>query len=221
MTDAIMQRRDFLKVTTAAGGGLMIGSWFNVLAPTGASAAELAADYTANAWVTIMPSGAVTLIAQNPEIGQGIKTMLPMLIAEELDVDWSAVTVAQGDLDTDNFQGQFAGGSRATPVHYEPMRRAGAAARAVMVAAAASHLGVPESELRTESGRVIHDGSGNSVGYGELVEIAATLPTPSMESVTLKDPSDFRIIGTDVHNVDNDAIVTDPRCSESTSRFRA
>jgi len=208
MTTTQMQRRDFLKVTTAAGGGLMIGTWFNVLAPEGALAAEVVADLTANAWVRIAPSGAVTLMAQNPEIGQGVKTMLPMLIAEELDVDWSQVTVEQAGLDTDKYQSQSAGGSRATPTHYEPMRRAGAAARAVLVAAAASTWGVPESELETESGMVHHRSSGRSIGYGELTTAAAGLPAPAIESVKLKDPSEFRIIGTPVHNVDNQRIVT-------------
>lgn len=208
MTTGQMERRDFLKVSAAAGGGLMIGAWFDVLAPAGAAAAETAANFSANAWVKIMPSGAVTLIAQNPEIGQGVKTMLPMLIAEELDVDWSQVTVEQGDLDTSHFESQFAGGSRATPTHYIPMRVAGAAARSVMVAAAAQQWGVPESELTTASGRVHHASSGRSVGYGELLDVAATLPAPDWENVPLKDPADFKIIGTSIPGVDNDAIVT-------------
>lgn len=203
-----MERRQFLKIGAAAGGGLFIGSYFTFLAPDEAAAAEASADFAPNAFITIAASGAVTLVAQNPEIGQGIKTMLPMLIAEELDVDWADVTVVQGDLDTENFSGQFAGGSNATPQHYMPMRRAGAVGRAVLVSAAASQWGVPASELETESGRVHHRSSGRSVGYGELTELAATMTAPDPESVPLKDPSEFKIIGTPVPDVDNDAIVT-------------
>ena len=203
-----LERRDFLKVTAAAGGGLLIGSYLDIFMPAGLSAAEAVADFAPNAWVRIMPSGAVTIISQNPEIGQGIKTALPMLIAEELDVDWSSVTVEQGDLDTDNFEGQFAGGSNATPMHYESMRRVGAAARAVLVSAAAATWGVPASELETESGTVHHRGSGRSVSYADLLDTAATLPAPDMETVQLKDPADFKIIGQPIPDVDNDAIVT-------------
>lgn len=203
-----MERRQFLKIGAAAGGGLFIGSYFTVLTTDEAAASEAAADFAPNAFITIAASGAVTLVAQNPEIGQGIKTMLPMLIAEELDVDWADVTVVQGDLDTDNFSGQFAGGSNATPQHYMPMRRAGAVGRAVLVSAAASQWGVAASELETESGRVHHRSSGRSVGYGELTDLAATMTAPDPESVPLKDPSEFRIIGTPVPDVDNDAIVT-------------
>ena len=201
-------RREFLKVSALAGGGLMVGSWFEFLAPGAAAAQGTGATFLPNAFIRITPTGAVTLVAQNPEIGQGIKTMLPMLIAEELDVDWADVTVEQGDLDTENFSGQFAGGSNATPTHFMPMRRAGAAARAVLVTAAAQMWGVPESELETEAGVVLHPASGRSVSYGDLTEAAAAIPAPDPESVPLKDPSEFRIIGTDVPDVDNDAIVT-------------
>jgi isoquinoline 1-oxidoreductase beta subunit len=131
-----VDRREFLKVSALAGGGLLVGSWFEFLGPNAAAAQGAGATFVPNAFIRITPTGAVTLIGQNPEIGQGIKTMLPMLIAEELDVDWADVTVEQGDLDTENFSGQFAGGSNATPTHWMPMRRAGAAARAVLVTAA-------------------------------------------------------------------------------------
>ncbi len=209
-----MERRQFLRVTAAAGGGLLIASYVNLDGVAGASgfrglaAAEPAADFIPNAFIRISPEGAVTLIAQNPEIGQGVKTMLPMLIAEELDVDWGDVTVEQGDLDTDNFSGQFAGGSSATPMHWLPMRRAGAVGRALLVSAAAATWSVPESELETESGEVFHRGSGRRIGYGALTERASTLPVPDPEQVPLKDPADFRIIGQPVPDVDNDAIVT-------------
>ncbi len=203
-----MQRRQFLKIGAAAGGGLFIGSYLNVLAPEGLAAAEAVTTFAPNAFITISPAGAVTLVAQNPEIGQGIKTMLPMLIAEELDVDWADVTVVQGDLDTENFTRQTAGGSTATPTHYMPMRRVGAAGRAVLVSAAATTWGVPESELETASGVVYHRSSSRSLSYGELTATAATMTAPDLDSVPLKDPADFKIIGTPVADVDNDKIVT-------------
>ncbi len=207
MTRAGLGRREFLKVSALAGGGLAVGSWFEFLTPSEA-AGDVRRSFVANAHVTIAPDGTVTLVAQNPEIGQGVKTMLPMLIAEELDVAWTDVTVVQGGLDAENFSGQFAGGSNATPTHWLPMRRIGAATRAVLVTAAAGMLAVPEGELETEAGVVHHRASGRSVPYGDLTDAAAALPAPDLESVPLKDPANFRIIGTDVPDVDNEAIVT-------------
>lgn len=208
MSTSAVGRREFIKVSALAGGGLMVGSWFEFLRPAAAAAEGTGAAFVPNAFIRISPAGAVTLVNQNPEIGQGIKTMLPMLIAEELDVDWADVTVEQGSLDTDNFRRQSAGGSTATPTHYMPMRRVGAAARAVLVSAAAQTWGVAESELETEAGAVVHPASGRRLGYGELTTAAASIPAPDLESVPLKDPAQFRIIGTDVPDVDNDAIVT-------------
>ena len=122
-----MKRRQFLQVSAVAGGGLLLSSYFDVFGAGDAAAAS--ADFMPNGHIRITPDGTITLVAQNPEIGQGIKTMLPMLIAEELDVAWADVHVVQGDLDTDKFSGQFAGGSTATPTHWYPMRRAGAAVK--------------------------------------------------------------------------------------------
>lgn len=207
MSPMTVGRREFLRVSALAGGGLAVGSWFEFLSPDPA-AGEARRAFVANAHVTIAPDGRVTLVAQNPEIGQGIKTMLPMLIAEELDVEWSDVTVVQGGLDSENFAGQFAGGSNATPTHWIPMRRIGAATRAVLISAAAGVWGVPESELSTRPGAVVHAASGRELPYGELTEAAAAVPAPDLESVPLKDPADFRIIGTGIPDVDNDAIVT-------------
>ena len=202
-----IERRGFLKVSALAGGGLLFGSYFDFLAPAEASAAELA-DLEPNAWITINPDGRITIVAQNPEVGQGVKLMLPMIIAEELDADWDMVDVVQGDLDTVNFERQFAGGSLATVFHYESMRQVGASARAVLVSAAASQWGVPEGELETEASVVHHRASGRSIGYGELTDAAAGITPPALDAVPLKDPADFRIIGTSIANIDMEAIVT-------------
>ncbi|HVS66433.1 MAG TPA: molybdopterin cofactor-binding domain-containing protein [Thermoanaerobaculia bacterium] len=204
-----LSRRRFLSVSALAGGGLLLGARFtrsSAHASTAAGAVD--AEAALNAYIRITPDNVVTIIAQNPEIGQGVKTMLPMLIAEELDVSWDAVRVEQGDLDTDLYRGQFAGGSMATPMHYNSMRQMGAAGRAMLVAAAAERFGVPASELTTADGVVHHTESGRSATYGELATSAAALEAPSPRDVQLKDPKDFKIIGTSKPGVDNRAIVT-------------
>jgi isoquinoline 1-oxidoreductase beta subunit len=203
-----VDRRQFLRVTAVAGGGMMLGTWFEPLGTLDASAASTAADFMPNAFIRISPQGIVTIIAKNPEIGQGVKTMLPMLIADELDVDWKDVRIEQAPLDTEKFTGQSAGGSTATPSNWLPMRRVGAAGRAMLVTAAAQTWGVPESECITAPGLVRHTASGRTLRYGDLVAKAATLPAPNLDTVTLKDPKDFRIIGTRVPSVDNPSIVT-------------
>ncbi|HSM03376.1 MAG TPA: molybdopterin cofactor-binding domain-containing protein, partial [Longimicrobiales bacterium] len=207
MSAPAMDRRQFLKVGAVAGGGLLISSYFDVFGGTSRALAELPSGYL-NGHVQIAADGAITIMAQNPEIGQGVKTMLPMLVAEELDVAWGDVTVQQADLNTDLYSAQFAGGSRATPTHWLPMRQAGATARYLLVEAAARTWEVRASELETEAGRVHHRASGRSASYGELAATAATLDAPDPESVVLKTPDQFRIIGTPVPNVDIEPIVT-------------
>jgi isoquinoline 1-oxidoreductase beta subunit len=207
MSGSTMKRRTFFKVGAVAGGGLLLSSYFDFFG-LGDDAYASAPEGFLNGHVRVDPDGTITIIAQNPEIGQGVKTMLPMLIADEMDVDWADVTVQQGDLDTDLYQGQFAGGSWATPMHWIPMRQVGAAARNLMLQAAAQEWDVRVSELETDAGVVYHRASDRSATYGALAAVAATLSPPDPDRLTLKTPDEFDIIGTPVGNVDIEEIVT-------------
>jgi isoquinoline 1-oxidoreductase beta subunit len=207
-----VDRRQFLRTSALVGGGVLIATYIEPVATASArlaGAPKPAADFLPNAFIRITPDGTITIIAKNPEIGQGVKTMLPMIIADELDADWSKVKVEQAQLDTTKYQPrQFAGGSTATPMNWMPMRKVGAAARAVLVTAAAQTWNVPESELTTSASTVIHQGSNRRMTYGELTAKAATLTPPDMETVKLKDPKDFTLIGKGMPGVDNRKIVT-------------
>ena len=211
-TKTPVDRRQFLRVSAIAGGGVLLATYIEPFANAGArlsGAAAPAADFAPNAFIRITPDGTITIIAKNPEIGQGIKTKLPMLIADELDADWSKVKIEQGKLDSVNYlPRQFAGGSTATPQNWIPMRRVGAAARAMLVTAAAQTWNVPESELTTSMGAVIHQASNRRATYGELSAKASSVPSPNLETVKLKDPKQFTIIGKGVPGVDNRTIVT-------------
>ncbi|MCP9234885.1 xanthine dehydrogenase family protein molybdopterin-binding subunit [Lewinella sp. JB7] len=205
-------RRSFLKVSAATGGGLMLGlSWLTSCESDKAKKANpelvMPAEWvTVNAFLKIGDNGVVTIMSPNPEIGQNVKTSMPMIVAEELDVDWRNVVVEQAGLDTENYTRQLAGGSQSIRHGWEPLRKTGAMARHLLVAAAAQQLEVDAGELRTENGVIYHDGSDRSLGYGEVASLAATLTPP--EEVTLKDPADFRIIGHGKKNVDARKIVT-------------
>ena len=210
-TKTPVDRRQFLRVSALAGGGVLLATYIEPVANASArlaGAPKTAADFQPNAFIRITPDGSITIIAKNPEIGQGVKTMLPMIIADELDADWSKVKIEQAPLDTTKFQRQFAGGSTATPTNWMPMRKVGAAARAVLVSAAAQTWNVPESELTTSASTVVHQASNRKASYGELAAKAATLTPPDMETVKLKDPKDFTIIGKGMPGVDNHKIVT-------------
>jgi isoquinoline 1-oxidoreductase beta subunit len=195
-------RRDILKTGAASGGGLMLG--FTVAGKAGA--AEGPAKL--NTYVTIASDGGVSIMAKNPEVGQGIKTSLPMIIAEELDVDWSQVKSVQAPSDPALYGRQFAGGSAATPLHWDELRKVGAAGRAMLVAAAAQGWGVAAADCTTASGVVYHKASGRKATYGSLAAKAATLPAPDVATLKLKDPKDYRIVGRAMAQVDTAAIVT-------------
>ncbi len=204
----VMQRRSFLQVSALAGGGLLVGLYENPLFGQGRGNQQAAPPLSPNAFIKVAPDGVVTIMAKNPEIGQGIRTTLPMVIADELDVDWKDVKVVQTDLDTAKYGGQNAGGSTAIPTNWDPLRKVGATARLMFVMAAAQGWNVPESECTTGSGHVYHKASNRSIGYGELAAKVAAMTPPDPSKVQLKDPKDYKIIGHPIHGVDNAAIVT-------------
>jgi isoquinoline 1-oxidoreductase beta subunit len=205
-----MDRRFFLKTTAVAGGGVMFGLAFEALEPQAQAQRGRGPQVPPDPhnYIQVASDGVVTIIAKNPEVGQGVRNMLPMMIADELDVDWKDVRIQQADFVSSKYAGQSAGGSTATPNNWTPMRQVGAAGRAMFVAAAAQTWGVPEGELTTASGRVLHKASNRSLGYGELAAKAAALPSPNLATLRLKDPSEYKIIGTSKTGVDVKSIVT-------------
>jgi isoquinoline 1-oxidoreductase subunit beta len=208
MTLTTLDRRDFLRVTALAGGGLLLGTWLDFGTNGVLEAATPAGEFSPNAFIRIAPTGAITIMSKNPEIGQGIKTMLPMLIAEELDVEFSSITIENAMNNMALYGRQVAGGSTATPTNWEPLRRAGAAGRQMLIAAAAQAWSVPAAECTTAPGVVHHRASKRQATYASLVNAAATLTAPDLATVTLKDPKDFRIIGKAIGGVDNAKVVT-------------
>jgi len=200
-------RRSFLKVTTAAGGGIVLGfSWLAACTPSGEPLTEVPEEwFDINAFIKIGDNGMVTILSPNPEIGQNVKTSMPMIVAEELDVDWNDVTVEQAGLDTQKYVRQLAGGSQSIRQGWQSLRMAGATARRMLLEAAAKQWQVPVEELSTDAGVIKHQSSGKSIGYGEIASAAASIAVPT--EVELKDPKDFKIIGTRRKNVDGAKIV--------------
>ena len=203
-----LDRRSFLRVTALAGGGFMLASYFDPIAEAFEQQGNRPAPLDPNAFVSIDNNGIATITAKNPEIGQGVKLMLPMMIAEELDVDWKDVRIVQADLNPAKYGQQSAGGSFATPSNWEPMRRVGAAARHMIIAAAAQSWGVPAAEITTVAGKVHHSNSKRTASYGEFASAAAKVTPPDMATLTLKDPKDYKIIGKPIPGIDNHKIVT-------------
>ena len=194
-----LDRRTFLFAGAAAGGGLWVG--------LDGAAADTVPNLSINPWVKITVDNRIIITSHNPEIGQGIKTSIPMLVAEELDVDWAQVEIVQALADASIYGRQVAGGSMATTLQYDALRRVGAGARAMLVAAAAAAWGVPAAEITT-GGAMLRHASGKSASYGSMATAAAQLPAPDAAKLALKDPRAFRLIGTPVSGVDNRAIVT-------------
>ncbi len=208
-----LNRRDFLKLSSFAGGGLILGTYLGLTDDTFASKRDVVAKADSvggaslNAFVRIGTDGAIFIAAHSPEGGQGVRTSLPMLVAEELEVDWTDITVELVPLDP-IYGTQVAGGSMATPRNYTPLRQLGASARMMLVQAAAQRWGVDSGSCHAAGGRVFHSPSGRSASYGDLAADAAGLPVPDLKLVRLKEPKDFKIIGQRISGVDNPAIVT-------------
>ena len=207
------KRRTFLKASAAAGGGFILS--FNMFScQIENNGKELLALpdkwFNFNSYLKIGNNGVVTIFSPNPEFGQNVKTSMPMIVAEELDVDWKNVIVEQAEYNQDKYPGgafgQFTGGSRGIMTKWEPLRKAGAAAKIMLKQAAANQWEVPLEEITTSAGQLIHEKSKRTLSYGEAAPLAAELEIP--ENIELKDPKDFKIIGHSKKNVENKNIVT-------------
>ncbi|NIS91456.1 MAG: molybdopterin-dependent oxidoreductase [Woeseiaceae bacterium] len=193
----MINRRDFIRLGAVSSLGLVIGI------PKLGRAADAVSEL--HPLIRIGEDGVITLYAQNPEMGQGVKTALPMIIAEELDVGWDTVRVEQADWDP-RLDNQFSGGSLSIRLNYAAMRQAGATARAMLLGAASHRLNAPATDLATRNGYVVDDATGTRLGYGELATKAASLPVPA--DPPLKSEDDFTLVGTSVPDVDLEPMLT-------------
>jgi len=212
-----VSRRGFMKVSAIAGGGMMLAFGF-----AGSEKAEAQAagggrpggfggapqPLNPSAYIKITPDGKITLYSKTPEIGQGMKTGNALMLAEELDANWNDVTVEQAPINQAVYGNQFAGGSLSLSSNWNLMRQSGAAARALLVAAAAQQWGVPEGELTTANSTVSHAASNRKASYGSLSTAAAALPVPAAASLKLKDKKDWKLFGKRTTGVDNVRLVT-------------
>ena len=201
-------RRNFLKLATATTGGLILGfNWeanattFNVM-----DEAALAADTNFNSYLSISSDNVITIFSPNPELGQNIKTSFPMIVAEELEADWSKVKVVQAMLDIKKYERQLTGGSGAIPHSWERLRKAGATAKQMLLEAGAKRWNVSASSLVAENGMIVDKSGNRSLSYGELANDAALIPVPT--DIKLKDKKDFKIIGQPIRNVDGMEMIT-------------
>jgi len=199
MDRATINRREFLETGVAAGASLLISFHLPAFDRGTVHPAAPPPSFKPNAWIEIRPDGVVTIWTGRSEMGQGVKTAMPMIVAEELEADWTRVRVAQADADP-AYGDQFTVGSRSVRTGFEPLRQAGAAAREMLIGAAALTWKAPRESCRARNGAVEHVATGRRLGYGDLVALAATLPVPA--NPPLKPSSEFRILGTRVPRVD-------------------
>ncbi|MGE5943864.1 MAG: molybdopterin cofactor-binding domain-containing protein [Flavobacteriales bacterium] len=203
-------RRSFLKISAAAGGGMLIGfSWLTGCISSESEPEGVAVPkewYEINGYIKIGDTGMVTIYSPNPEIGQNIRTSMPMIVAEELDVDWKNVVVEQAPLNTGFYQSQFAGGSLSIRLSWNALRMAGATARKMLLEAAAKEWNVPVTDLTVNKGIIKEINGERTISYGDIASKAVAIEVP--KEVELKEPKDFKLISTSVKNVDGKKIVT-------------
>ncbi|MBI4466831.1 MAG: xanthine dehydrogenase family protein molybdopterin-binding subunit [Acidobacteria bacterium] len=204
-TDVNVSRREFLKTGAAGGAALVIG--FYLPWDAAAQQAPPPASNPFNAWVRVAPDGTVTLVVAKSEMGQGVRTSLPMILADELEVDWASVRIEQARTDPTIYRSLGTGGSSSVRESYLPLRQAGAAAREMLITAAAQAWSVPRQECFAAHGAVVHRPTGRRAPYGELVEAAEKLPLPDLASVPLKSPEKFQIVGKSIPRTDTPAKV--------------
>ena len=202
-------RRTFLKASALAGGGLLIQ--FSALAKLGLDAKSVTADNSAQwneltGYIKIMDDNVVKILCPNPEFGQNVMTSLPMMVAEELDVNWKEVVVEMGPHDNTKLGPQFTGGSNSMRMYWKPLREAGAAARNMLMQAAAQNWGVPVEELSTKAGVIVHTKSGKTGKYGDFASKAAIIPVP--KGVKLKDVQSFKVVRHPQKNVEGAKIIS-------------
>ncbi len=200
-----MNRRSFLKASALAGGGLMLE--LTLPAALAEELGTLVGSKELNVFVQIASDGQITIYSHTPEMGQGIKTTLPMIIAEEMGAKWEDVEVIDAPLDPGKFGMQGAGGSTSTPRNFNLMRQMGASAREMLVGAASEAMEVGRDELEAKDSRVTHV-SGQSLTFGQLAALAVRQPVPDPEMLSYKDPKSYTIIGTSIGGVDNLVIAT-------------
>ena len=202
-------RRNFIKKTSIAGGGLVLAfKWFGADAAPFIVSKTLssAIDTGFNSYLSIASDGVITIFSPNPELGQNVMTSFPMVVAEELDADWTKVKALQGPFDPKLFDRQVTGGSGAIPHSWKRLRNAGATARLMLINAASKKWNVDPAECETANSFVLHNKTNKKLSYGELAEEAAKLPVPT--DISLKNRKDFKLIGTAVKNVANKEIAT-------------
>lgn len=200
-----MNRRKLFKVSAIAGGGLMLE--LNLAKAIADDGKPIVSDSDLNFYVQIASDGQITIYAQNPEMGQGIKTTLPMIIAEEMGAKWDDVVVVQAPVDSTKFGMQGSGGSMSVPRNFDAMRKLGASAREMLIGAASLLLEVERQELNAANSEVVHT-SGRSMTFGQLASVAAQQPVPDPEALSFKDPRSYTILGTSVAGVDNLVVAT-------------
>src|SRR5687768_15694474 len=202
-----INRRSFLKSSALAGGGLMIS--FSCLAELGDKVSELDLPdqwYELTGYIKITPDNVIKILNPNPEFGQNVMTSLPMIVTEELDADWKKVEVEMGPHDSVKLGPQFTGGSNSVRMYWKPLREAGAAARNMLMQAAAQTWNVPVEEITTKEGMLYHEKSGKSGTYGSFASKAAEIPMP--KGVKLKDVKNFKVVRSSQKNVEGLKIVT-------------